>query len=151
MKDGAENFTEHSAAAEDARFHGSYGNFQDFGDLFVRKPLEISQNHGAAERGGNSGKGAADGGLHFVRGTLLEGRRFQVLQVQGLVARGLFGVDRNLISVMPPEPAAVVERLAHGDPVEPRLERASAAESADAPESVNEHFLCDVGCFGWVG
>ena len=86
MKDGAENFPEHSPAAENPRFHGSHGNFQDFGDLFVRKPFEISQNHGAAERGGNSGEGAADGGLHFVRGALLEGRRFQVLQVQRLMA-----------------------------------------------------------------
>ena len=90
MKDRAENFAEHSPAAENPRFHGSHGNFEDFGDLFVRKPFEIPEDNGAAERGRNSGKGAPDGGLHFVRGALLEGRRFQVLQMQRLVAGRFF-------------------------------------------------------------
>ena len=108
------------------------GNFQDFGYLFVRQPFEISQNHGAAEGGGNSGEGAANGGLHFVRGALLEGLASRSCKCSVSWQAGFFGVDGNLVAVMPPEPAAVVERLAHGDAVEPCFQGASAAESADA-------------------
>src|SRR5207302_1114395 len=60
------------------------------------------------------------------------------------------GIETDFLTAMAAEPAAMIPRLIHGDPVDPRLERAFAAERRDVAEHLEEHFLHDVGSVGRI-
>src|SRR5208282_4197917 len=60
-------------------------------------------------------------------------------------------VDRNLLPVMTPAPAPVVQRLAHRNAIEPGLERAAAPESANPAKCAQEYFLSHVGGIRRIG
>src|ERR1700761_6574766 len=123
MHDRIENFAKHSAPAKNAGFHGADGDLENFGDSFVREAFEIAQNHGAAENRRNLIESMADARLHFGGLQLLEGRRIGAGKIERRIAAFFFHVDRNLLAVMTPAPAAVIESLANGDAIEPGLQR----------------------------
>ena len=49
------------------------------------------------------------------------------------------------MAAMTVEPALLIERFANGDPVEPRLQRAAPAESANSAKGFQKNFLRGVG------
>src|SRR5580658_5634037 len=60
------------------------------------------------------------------------------------------GIQLDLAPAMAEKPAARVVGLIHGDPVDPRLERASAAEASDIAKNLEEDFLYHVGRLGGI-
>src|SRR2546425_1145689 len=135
-----ENFLQRAAAAQDARLHRTHGAIEHFGDLFVAQAFQVAQDHGAAKHFGNLLQRGLHGALNFARSQLLERRCAQILQLARAVP--LFGcdVDRGLMAAMAVEPALLIERFANRDPVEPRLQRAAPAESANSAKGFQKNF-----------
>jgi len=146
-----QNFLEQAAAAKNARFHGADGNFENFGDLFVGKVFEVAQNYGASKNFRNLGQRVAHFGLHLVHLETFEGRSLAVFQVERGMLALFFGVYRNLLTMMTPAPAAMVESLPDADTVKPGFEGAAAAEIANTAKGAKENFLSNIGGVGAIG
>src|ERR1700722_186090 len=62
-----------------------------------------------------------------------------------------FRVDRNLLAMMAPAPAAMIQGLTHGDAIEPRFQRTAAAEIANPAKRAEKNFLGNVSGVGAIG
>jgi len=144
------NFFQGAAPAKDAGLHRADAAFQDFGDFLVAQAFEVSQNHRAAKNIGNLLQSAMHDYLNFQRRKLLEGRGAKIFDLDARLPFLRLGIDGNILLHMAFEPALVIQRFADGDAVQPRLQRATLAEIADAAESLQENFLCAVGSIGSV-
>jgi len=143
-------FFQRAAPAKDAGLHRADAAFQNFRDFLVTQAFEIAQNHRAAKDIGNPLQSAVDGQLNFQSGELLEGRGAKISDFDAGLPFFRYGVDGNIFLHMTLEPALVVQRFADGDAVEPRFQRAAAAEIANAAEGFQENFLGTVGGIGSV-
>src|SRR5579859_2290680 len=130
-----------AASAQDARLNGADAAFQNFGDFFVAQTFQVAQNHRAAKNFGHLREGGLYGALNFARGELIEGSRASVFDFERRVTFVWFGVNRNVLLQVTLEPAAIVERFANRNAIEPGLERAAAAKLSDPFEGLEKDFL----------
>src|SRR5580700_2823918 len=140
-----ENFFESAAAAKDAGLHRAYAHFQHFGDFLVAQTLEVSQDHRAAKDLRNLLQSDLHRYLNLLGCEPIEGSSAEVRDVDlGKTFFGL-GVNRDILLQVALEPAAMIERFADRDAVEPSLQGAALSKLADALEGFQENFLSGVG------
>src|ERR1019366_1745024 len=137
-----ELFPQGLAAAQDSGFHCSQRNAEDFRDFLVSQVRDVSQRHGLPEDRVDSLQRSFNHDVLFAVERLIEWRTTAIwnnlLPTTRLVR--IF-VQLHFRPPMPEEPAARVVGFIHGNPIDPRFQRALAAEGAHIPEDLQEHFL----------
>src|SRR5437879_6480610 len=84
-------------------------------------------------------------GLNLARGQLLEGCGAEIFDFDGSLPFFYFGVDGDVFLQVAFEPAAMIERFADADAIEPGFQRAALPETANATKSLEEDFLRAIG------
>ena len=136
--------------AQDAGLDGADAALENLGDFFVAEAFKVAQNHGAAERMRDLLQSLVHNGLKFLRSEKVEGRGAGVFDFESGVPLVGSRIDGNVFLEMALEPAAVIERFADSDAVEPGLERAAAMEAANSLEGFQKNFLSSVGGIGSI-
>ena len=137
-------FAQRAATAHDPGLHRSHGNFHDLRHFLVRKPFKIPQDHGGTKDLVHASQRLLHGSLHFHAGKLVKGRQCRVFDFQCCASIFSRCVHRTLPAQVAPRPAALIERFAHRNAIEPRPQRTSLSKSSYAAERLQEDLLGDI-------
>lgn len=138
-----------AAGAADARLDRADGDVEGGGDFLVGEALDLMEDEGGAEFGGQFGKGLVKVAHHFLAGGLAA--RIGALGGEGKLA-GFFAVaPRHVLHgddppVMASPGGQVVPGLVGGDAVDPGGESAFPPKGADAAGDLEQDRLGEVAC-----
>lgn len=144
------NFTQRAPTAQDTGFHRAHAALENFSDFFIAEAFEVAQNYRAAKYVRYLLQSVLHGVLNLSRGELLEGRSAKVFDINVRMAFFRFGIDGDVFLQMALEPAAMIERFAYGDAIQPGFQGAAAAKSVNAAKGLKKDFLRAVRGIGHI-